>query len=86
MPRFKITAKRQATISLETYEALGIGPGDIVHVEPRMIDGEEVGELHHSPAPDRSWVAAMKGQTQSEDHSTESIRRSIAVGRQKESA
>ncbi len=86
MPSVKITAKRQATFPLETCEALRIGPGDIVDVEPRMIDGERVWVLLPRPSPDRSWVGALKGQIQSEDHSMESIRRSIAVGRQKESA
>lgn len=84
MPSVKITAKRQATFPLETCEALRIGPGDIVDVEPRMIDGERVWVLLPRPVPDRSWVGALKGRVQSEDHSMESIRRSIAVGRQKE--
>jgi bifunctional DNA-binding transcriptional regulator/antitoxin component of YhaV-PrlF toxin-antitoxin module len=84
MPSLKITAKRQATFPLETCQALRIGPGDIVDVEPRIIDGERVWVLLPRPAPDRSWVGCLKEQIRSEDHSMDSIRRSIAVGRHKE--
>ena len=86
MPSVKITAKRQATFPLETCEALRIGPGDIVDVEPRMIDNEQVWVLRPRQAPDRSWVGSLRGQIQNRDHSMESIRRSIATGRQKEGA
>lgn len=84
MPSVRITTKRQATFPLETCEALRIGPGDIVDVEPRMIGGERVWVLRPRPAPDRSWVGGLKGSIQSEDHSMDSIRRSIAAGRRKE--
>ena len=84
MPSLKITAKRQATFPLETCEALRIGPGDIVDIEPRMIGGVRVWVLRPRPAPDRSWVGGLNGQIKSVDHSMESIRRSIAAGRRKE--
>lgn len=81
MPSVKITSKRQATFPLETCEALRIGPGDIVDVESRMIDGERVWVLLPRTGPDRAWVGALKGQVRNEDHSMEAIRRSVAAGR-----
>jgi bifunctional DNA-binding transcriptional regulator/antitoxin component of YhaV-PrlF toxin-antitoxin module len=86
MPSVKITAKRQATFPLETCEALRIGPGDIVDIETRMIDGDRVWVLVPRQAPDRSWVGSLKGRIQNQDHSMDSIRRSIAAGRQKDRA
>lgn len=86
MPSVKITAKRQATFPLETCEALRIGPGDIVDIEPRMIDGDRVWVLLPRAAPDRSWVGALKDQARNQDHSMDSIRASVALGRQKEGA
>lgn len=84
MPSVKITAKRQATFPLETCEALRIGPGDIVDVEPRIIDEEQVWILRPRRTPDRSWVGSLRDYVRTQDHSMESIRRSIAEGRKKE--
>jgi bifunctional DNA-binding transcriptional regulator/antitoxin component of YhaV-PrlF toxin-antitoxin module len=86
MPSVKITSKRQATFPLETCEALRIGPGDIVDVESRMIDGERVWVLLPRTGPDRSWVGALKDQVRNQDHSMDSIRASVALGRQKKGA
>jgi bifunctional DNA-binding transcriptional regulator/antitoxin component of YhaV-PrlF toxin-antitoxin module len=86
MPSIKINAKRQATFPLETCEALRIGPGDIVDIEARMIDGDQIWVLVPKGAPDRSWVGSLKVQAQNQDHSMDSIRRSISGGRQRESA
>ena len=84
MPSLKITAKRQATFPVETCDALRIGPGDIVDVEPRVIDDEQVWILRPRKTPDRSWIGSLRDQARAQDHSMESIRRSIAEGRKKE--
>lgn len=81
MPSVKITAKRQATFPLETCEALRIGPGDIVDVEPRLIDDEQVWILRPRQTPDRSWVGSLRDRIKNDDHSMDGIRRSIERGR-----
>ena len=87
MPSLKITAKRQATFPVETCNALRIGPGDIVDVEPRVIDDEQVWILRPRKTPDRSWIGSLRNEACTpENHSMESIRRSIAEGRKKEGA
>jgi len=86
MPSVKITAKRQATLPAETCEALQIGPGDIVDVEPRLIDNEQVWVLRPRKKPDRSWMGSLRDQIRNTDHSMESIRHSIAKGRREERA
>lgn len=85
MPSVKITAKRQATLPLETCKALRIGPGDIVDVEPLVIDNEEVWVLRPRKSADRTWIGSLRGAIRSDDHSMDSIRDSIAKGRQRES-
>jgi bifunctional DNA-binding transcriptional regulator/antitoxin component of YhaV-PrlF toxin-antitoxin module len=84
MPSVKITAKRQATLPLETCEALQIGPGDIVDVEPQMIGDEKVWVLRPRKKPDRSWIGSLRSQINTTDHDMDSIRRSIAEGRRKD--
>ena len=84
MPSVKITAKRQATFPSETCQALGIAPGDIVDVEPRLIDYEQVWVLRPRRVPDRSWVGSLRDEIKTGDHAMESIRRSIAAGRKQE--
>ena len=84
MPSLKITTKRQATFPVETCDALRIGPGDIVDVEPRVIDDEQVWILRPRKTPDRSWIGSLRDQVRAQDHSMESIRQSIAEGRKKE--
>jgi bifunctional DNA-binding transcriptional regulator/antitoxin component of YhaV-PrlF toxin-antitoxin module len=85
MPSVKITAKRQATLPLETCKALRIGPGDIVDVEARVIDNEEVWILRPRKSPDRSWIGSLGKEIHSSNHSMESIRESIAKGWAQES-
>jgi len=80
----KITAKHQATLPLENSEASRLGPGGMVDIEPRMIDSGRV--LVPRQAPDRSWVGLLKSQIQNQDHSMDSIRRSIATGIAKDGA
>jgi bifunctional DNA-binding transcriptional regulator/antitoxin component of YhaV-PrlF toxin-antitoxin module len=84
MPSLKITTKRQATFPVETCDALRIGPGDIVDIEPRVIDDEQVWVLRPRKTPDRSWIGSLRDEARGRDHSMESVRRSIAEGRKKE--
>jgi bifunctional DNA-binding transcriptional regulator/antitoxin component of YhaV-PrlF toxin-antitoxin module len=40
--RDNLTAKRQATLPAALCEELGVGPGDALDVERRVVDGETV--------------------------------------------
>ena len=42
MPTMTLTAKRQATLSRELCEELGIRPGDQIDVERAIVDGQPV--------------------------------------------
>ena len=83
MPALRLTSKRQATFPVETCEALRIGPGDTVELEPTLIDGERVWLLRPRRLPKRPWLACLRGKTAVSNHSMEAIRRSIAAGKRR---
>ena len=75
----KITAKRQATLPASLCEELGVGPGQRVLVERRVVDGETVWVLR-SRRPDWSWVGAARRYGKGKSHRWVDIERSIARG------
>ena len=79
--QIKLTSKRQATFPAETCTALGVGPGDTLEIQSRLINGEQVWVMKQATAPDFSWVGSLKGKSVVTDHSMETIRASIAAGR-----
>lgn len=81
MPSLKLTSKRQATFPQETCEALRVGPGDVIELEARVIEGERVWLLRPK-SPSRPWLGMLRGKAKPvADHSLEAIRESIRQGR-----
>jgi len=74
-----ITAKRQATLPAALCEDLGVGPGERIILERRVIDGETVWVLRSSK-PDWSWVGAARRYGRGKSHRWRDVRRSIARG------
>jgi bifunctional DNA-binding transcriptional regulator/antitoxin component of YhaV-PrlF toxin-antitoxin module len=82
MPHLKLTSKRQATLPAETCEALGLKPGDILDLEPRLENGQRLWLLRPRAARSRAWVGSLAPfLTPVKSHSMTAIRRSIAAGR-----
>ena len=86
MPALKLSTKRQATFPVEACEALRIGPGDVIEMESRVLDGEEVWLLRPRKQPARPWLGSLGSKTAAAEHSMERVRESIVAGRQKERA
>lgn len=85
MPTMTLTAKRQATFPLETCQALGLKPGDVVELEARDETGGRVWVLRPRPARARRWIGRLGAYGGAvSDHSLEAVRASIAAGRKRE--
>ena len=84
MAALKITSKRQATFPLEACAALRINPGDVIEIESRMLDGEEVWLLRPQKQPERRWLGCLAAKSNVSEHSMDRIRESIAGGRKRE--
>lgn len=84
MPHLKLTSKRQATLPVETCEALGLKPGDVIELEPLLDSGERLWLLRPRPARSRAWVGSLQTLvTPGKTHSMAAIRRSITAARKK---
>jgi len=59
MPTLRMTAKRQATFPRSVCEALGVGPGDDLELEARVLDGETVWILRPKRV-DWSWIGSVR--------------------------
>ena len=82
MVTIKITSKRQATFPVELCEDIGIGPGDELFLEHRLVDGQLVWVIH--PGEHKlAWLGAFKKYAQNKSHQIDDIRRSIARGGKK---
>lgn len=86
MPQLTVTSKRQATFPVETCEALGLKPGDVVDLEPRDEGGERLWVLRpRSPRP-RTWTGSLESAIKPvTSHSMAAIRKSIAAQRRRSS-
>lgn len=83
MPKIKLTSKRQATFPKEACEALRVGPGDFIEMEPGIIDGQKVFILKPKKV-ERPWLGYLDGKIKAvDDHSMEAVRASIAAGRKR---
>mgnify|MGYP001226869291 FL=1 len=84
MPTMTLTAKRQATLPLETCKSLGLKPGDVVDLEARDDTSGRIWVLRPRPARARRWIGSLvtygKAAT---DHSMEAVRASVATGRKR---
>jgi len=72
-----MTVKRQVTLPAEVCEELGLGPGDKVGLERRVVDGEAVWILR-APGRDWPWFGAAKRYAKGKSHRWRAIERSIA--------
>ena len=79
MASVRITTKRQATLPTALCEELGVGPGDNLIAERRVIQGETVWVLR-SRRPDWSWFGAARRYAQGKSHRWRDIRQGIAKG------
>lgn len=79
MASVRITAKRQATLPAALCEELGVGPGDNLVAERRVIRRETVWVLRPR-RPDWSWLGAARGYAEGKSHRWREIRRGIAKG------
>jgi bifunctional DNA-binding transcriptional regulator/antitoxin component of YhaV-PrlF toxin-antitoxin module len=79
MASVRITAKRQATLPAALCEELGVGPGDNLLAERRVIRGETVWVLRPR-RPDWSWLGAARAYAAGKSHRWRDVRRSIAKG------
>ncbi len=81
MPQIRLTSKRQATFPKEACEALRVVPGDLIEMEPGIVDGQKVYILRPKKV-ERPWLGFLTGKIgKVDDHSMEAIRESIAAGR-----
>ena len=77
-----LTSKRQATFPKEVCKSLGLKPGDVIQLEPRVEDGEKVWVLRPQHGRGRRWVGCLGARTKKvTGHSLEAVRESIAAGR-----
>jgi bifunctional DNA-binding transcriptional regulator/antitoxin component of YhaV-PrlF toxin-antitoxin module len=74
-----ITSKRQATLPAALCRELGVGPGDRVRVERRLVDGEKVWILRGRQL-DWSWHGAARRHARGKSHAWSKIQRSIERG------
>jgi bifunctional DNA-binding transcriptional regulator/antitoxin component of YhaV-PrlF toxin-antitoxin module len=87
MTTMTLTAKRQATLPVDTCKSLGLKPGDIVELEARDEEGGRVWVLRPRPARARRWIGSLEtyGRTVA-DHSLDAVRASVAAGRKRKGA
>ena len=84
MPHLKLTAKRQATLPVDTCDALGVKPGDLIALESRVENGERIWVLRPTPGRARPWVGCLTSHARPvRTHAMTAIRRSIAAARKK---
>ncbi len=80
MPTIAITSKRQATLPVDLCNALGVGPGDRLRLEPRSIDGESVWVIR-AARPDWSWYGALSAYAMGASHDLADIHASVEAAR-----
>jgi len=79
MAKVAITAKRQATLPAALCEELGVGPGDALDVERRVLAGETVWVLRGKNL-DWSWVGVARRYAKGQSHKLSDVKRSIQRG------
>lgn len=83
MPQIKLTSKRQATFPQEACDALRIGPGDVIDLEPGIVGGQRVYILRPKVI-ERPWLGILRDKAKPvTDHSMDAVRASIAEGRKR---
>lgn len=77
--RMRLTAKRQATLPAALCAELGVGPGDALELERRMVDGSPAWVLR-AAKPDWSWFGAARPWAAGKSHRWADIERGIERG------
>jgi bifunctional DNA-binding transcriptional regulator/antitoxin component of YhaV-PrlF toxin-antitoxin module len=80
MAKVAITAKRQATLPTALCEELGVGPGDALSIERRVVDGETLWVLRGRTL-DWSWIGTARRYAKGRSHKLDDVKRSIERGR-----
>jgi bifunctional DNA-binding transcriptional regulator/antitoxin component of YhaV-PrlF toxin-antitoxin module len=75
----RITSKRQATLPVALCQELGVGPGDTIELERRVVDGVSVWILRPRK-PDWSWLGCLKPLVTGKSHDWATIERAIERG------
>ena len=79
MASIRITSKRQATLPAALCDELGVGPGDDLIAERRVVGGKTVWVLR-ARKPDWSWVGGARPYAKGKSTRWRDIRRSIERG------
>ena len=79
MAKVAITAKRPATLPAALCEELGVGPGDALDVERRVLAGETVWVLRGKNL-DWSWGGVARRYAKGRSHKLSDVKRSIQRG------
>jgi hypothetical protein len=74
-----ITSKRQATLPARLCTELGVGPGDKLAVERRVLQGQPVWILR-GRTPDWSWLGIARRYAIGKSHRWSDVKRSISRG------
>ncbi len=83
MPQIKLTSKRQATFPQEACDALRVGPGDTIQMEPGIVEGQNVYILRPKVI-ERPWLGILRDKAMPvTDYSMDAVRASIAEGRKR---
>lgn len=85
MLKIRVSSKRQATFPKQVCDSLGIEPGDDIYLDRRVESDEEVWILKPSRETIRPWLGSLRRYAQGKPHDMDSIRASIAEGRQPKS-
>jgi len=84
MGALRITAKRQATLPKALCDEMGVTAGQIIHVEPAIVNGERVWVLKRPSKPLIPWFGMLRRYAKNRKHDMASIRASIARHRKSE--
>jgi len=86
MLSIKMSSKRQATFPRQVCDSMGIGAGDTLMLDRRVdAGGEEIWVIRSGRKPARPWAGGLKAYADGKEHDMESVRESIAFGRQRAS-
>ena len=81
MATIRLTSKRQATFPKDTCEELGIGPGDTVRVDRRVVEGKTLWVLAPIPSSRPAWFGRFRGYAKGRAHGMKHVRESIEEAR-----
>ncbi|HYF48950.1 MAG TPA: hypothetical protein VEJ63_06075 [Planctomycetota bacterium] len=79
MGALRITAKRQATLPKALCDEMGVSAGQVIHVEPAIVNGERVWIIKPPQKPLMPWFGCLRRYARKvKKHDMASIRASMA--------